>query len=384
MTRTCAGCHTGRVQLSDGTMRILNGGVNTEMNAHRFIGQLTSALKIALSTSNDSADYKTFRNQVLAVIASKPAEWFWGANSELIPPSAAAKEVGIVVSNIDDILSTMRKMNDRRLSGLSLVQKHSYNNYPNPPNLTAGAPGLVETSGLGSASLVPKMGIEKIALLLPPGPAMADIPAVWGIDPGGYANWDATLKGFARSLTSSMAVVGNPAKIDLQQNLLIQAFLPKLPPEPYPFAIDLASRARGAATYRKNCSGCHDGLPGKSRNSVIFDVDTDPLRANAITPMTAEVMSKAIKDICPETQPECRFKMGEIVVDPSSKRGYVASPLRGIWAQAPYLHNGSIPTLRQLLVPRLRINSPFLRGSISYNEKDGGWESDPREGRKPS
>lgn len=85
-------------------MRILNGGVNTEMNAHRFIGQLTSALKIALSTSNDSADYKTFRNQVLAVIASKPAEWFWGANSELIPPSAAAKEVGIVVSNIDDIL----------------------------------------------------------------------------------------------------------------------------------------------------------------------------------------------------------------------------------------------------------------------------------------
>ncbi|MBK7647067.1 MAG: hypothetical protein IPJ12_07915 [Betaproteobacteria bacterium] len=377
MTRTCAGCHTGRVQLSDGTMRILNGGVNTEMNAHRFIGQLTSALKIALSTSNDSADYKTFRNQVLAVIASKPAEWFWGANSELIPPSAAAKEVGIVVSNIDDILSTMRKMNDRRLSGLSLVQKHSYNNYPNPPNLTAGAPGLVETSGLGSASLVPKMGIEKIALLLPPGPAMADIPAVWGIDPGGYANWDATLKGFARSLTSSMAVVGNPAKIDLQQNLLIQAFLPKLPPEPYPFAIDLASRARGAATYRKNCSGCHDGLPGKSRNSVIFDVDTDPLRANAITPMTAEVMSKAIKDICPETQPECRFKMGEIVVDPSSKRGYVASPLRGIWAQAPYLHNGSIPTLRQLLVPRLRINSPFLRGSISYNEKDGGWESDP-------
>ena len=31
--------------------------------------------------------------------------------------------------------------------------------------------------------------------------------------------------------------------------------------------------------------------------------------------------------------------------------GYKADALRGIWAQAPYLHNGSVPTIGQLHVP---------------------------------
>src|SRR5262249_21185688 len=31
------------------------------------------------------------------------------------------------------------------------------------------------------------------------------------------------------------------------------------------------------------------------------------------------------------------------------QRGYVAPPLDGIWATAPYLHNGSVPTLAALL-----------------------------------
>ena len=41
----------------------------------------------------------------------------------------------------------------------------------------------------------------------------------------------------------------------------------------------------------------------------------------------------------------------ETVVDP---KGYVAPPLDGIWASAPYLHNGSIPTLWHLLNPDKR------------------------------
>jgi hypothetical protein len=55
----------------------------------------------------------------------------------------------------------------------------------------------------------------------------------------------------------------------------------------------------------------------------------------------------------------------------------VAGPLIGVWAVAPYLHNGSVPTLRQLLVPSLRTTTAFLRGSTSYNQTDGGWEWEP-------
>ena len=34
--------------------------------------------------------------------------------------------------------------------------------------------------------------------------------------------------------------------------------------------------------------------------------------------------------------------------------GYVAPPLDGVWATAPYLHNGSVPTLWHLLRPERR------------------------------
>jgi hypothetical protein len=106
-------------------------------------------------------------------------------------------------------------------------------------------------------------------------------------------------------------------------------------------------------------------------------VGTDPLRANAILPLTVVLMRKVVESACPSTQKECTFPGGETLVDPSAKRGYVAGSLYGVWAQAPYLHNGSIPTLRQLLVPALRTDAPFLRGSVSYVGKDGGWEWDP-------
>jgi hypothetical protein len=53
--------------------------------------------------------------------------------------------------------------------------------------------------------------------------------------------------------------------------------------------------------------------------------------------------------------------------------GYKADMLRGIWAQAPYLHNGSVPTLGQLLCPSTR-PTRFLRGNVNYDEALVGFE----------
>jgi mono/diheme cytochrome c family protein len=377
MTRTCASCHTGRVRLADGSTRLLHGGANTEINLHRFIGRLTSTLKPLLAASNDTPECQAFKKRILGVLASKPPDWYWGAGSKAVPPEDAAKEVAAVTANIDAVLARMRAMNERRLGGFALLQSHSYAHAQNPPSLVDGAPGLVETSGLGSAALVPAVGVDKADLVLPPGPSKADIPAVWSIDPTGYANWDGTVRGFARSLTSSLAVVGDPAKIDFAANALIQRFLGQLPPEPYPFAIDDAARARGEATFKTNCAGCHATASGRARNDLVFDVGSDPLRAQAIRPVAVMAMAKLILATCPATIAECKFDSEGPVVDPSARRFYVASPLHGIWAQAPYLHNGSVPTLRQLLVPSSRTAEPFLRGSIAYVQKDGGWEWEP-------
>jgi hypothetical protein len=47
--------------------------------------------------------------------------------------------------------------------------------------------------------------------------------------------------------------------------------------------------------------------------------------------------------------------------------GYVAAFLDGIWLRAPYLHNGSVPTLRDLLEPEGQRPTTFWRGYDLYD-----------------
>ncbi len=64
--------------------------------------------------------------------------------------------------------------------------------------------------------------------------------------------------------------------------------------------------------------------------------------------------------------------------------GYANSPLDGIWLRAPYLHNGSVPTLRDLLEPSDKRPKTFYRGYDVYDQKKVGFVGDVAEekGRK--
>src|SRR5439155_4891005 len=65
--------------------------------------------------------------------------------------------------------------------------------------------------------------------------------------------------------------------------------------------------------------------------------------------------------------------------------GYANAPLDGIWLRAPYLHNGSVPTLRDLLNPPCTSSDPnackgyrpphFYRGDDLYDPIDVGFVS---------
>ena len=58
-----------------------------------------------------------------------------------------------------------------------------------------------------------------------------------------------------------------------------------------------------------------------------------------------------------------------------SDLGYKAGPLNGIWATAPYLHNGSVPTLMELLSAN-RSQSGFCVGSRGLDGTDVGYQPD--------
>jgi hypothetical protein len=61
-------------------------------------------------------------------------------------------------------------------------------------------------------------------------------------------------------------------------------------------------------------------------------------------------------------------------------RAYKGRPLNGIWATAPYLHNGSVPNLWQLLTPEdLRVKE-FYVGSREFDPKNVGFVTDKSEG----
>jgi hypothetical protein len=61
--------------------------------------------------------------------------------------------------------------------------------------------------------------------------------------------------------------------------------------------------------------------------------------------------------------------------------GYANLPLDGVWLRAPYLHNGSVPTLRALLFPEER-PAVFYRGYDVYDWEQVGFVSAGPEAEK--
>lgn len=59
---------------------------------------------------------------------------------------------------------------------------------------------------------------------------------------------------------------------------------------------------------------------------------------------------------------------------------YKARPLNGVWASAPYLHNGSVPTLAQMLTPPAERTKRFFVGTRQYDPVDVGFRQLEAEG----
>ena len=115
-----------------------------------------------------------------------------------------------------------------------------------------------------------------------------------------------------------------------------------LRPPRYPYAIDPALAARGHELFDSpevgcyRCHGVYDGRGHVSWPGVHADVGTDPSRIAVVSAAFIEAF-----DNSPLAAEGALVKSG----------GYAATPLTGVWANFPYLHNGSVPTLHHLLGP---------------------------------
>jgi mono/diheme cytochrome c family protein len=128
-------------------------------------------------------------------------------------------------------------------------------------------------------------------------------------------------------------------------------------PPRFPGTIDTVLAAEGEALYRRRCAGCHGSVEvrdGRARLTMFPNrlvpqdsIGSDPARWQAVS----DALVGAIR-----SSGEASF------IDAARTGGYVAPPLSGVWATAPYLHNGSVPTLWQLLRPDERPERFYVGG----------------------
>lgn len=146
----------------------------------------------------------------------------------------------------------------------------------------------------------------------------------------------------------------------------IDSFLKSLRAPRYPFAIDAEKAARGRALFEANCVKCHGtyGPGGEYPNKVVpIDIiGTDPARLRGLTD---EFIDHYNATWLAADYP---------VVEPPT--GYQAPPLDGVWATAPYLHNGSVPTLEHVLKSSERpalFKRPASTDFAHYDQDRVGW-----------
>jgi mono/diheme cytochrome c family protein len=135
----------------------------------------------------------------------------------------------------------------------------------------------------------------------------------------------------------------------------IQAYLVSLRAPLYPRSIDSVLADSGKKIFHRDCAGCHgtysaDPLDDESDSypNLLIPLDvigTDPAVANAGVVHAPELVDWYNGSFYGSVTP---------VVPDDPFPGYVPPPLDGVWATAPYLHNGSVPNLELLLNSKAR------------------------------
>lgn len=152
------------------------------------------------------------------------------------------------------------------------------------------------------------------------------------------------------------------------------------PPSPWstaldpadPFHLDAALVSRGEALHRQHCGGCHQPDGPRFRTVIpVAEVGTDDHRVRMWNATAAERYNN---------YREGRHAWGFTGFRDAD--GYVAVPHTGLWLRGPYLHNGSVPTLRDMLRPPAERPTLFWRGYDLIDADNGGFVSSGAEAER--
>jgi len=225
----------------------------------------------------------------------------------------------------------------------------------------AHGPGRTDTANLFRMQLDQNPAGDDI-------PGIVDYPSLWNQGPraeqGGGQHWDGDNDSFReRNYTSALASGATEESLDAPAVDRVSEWITHLPPPAYPAAIDGTKAQLGKVLWqREGCHDCHDF--GGSKAGAVLPLDvigTDPGRVHAFTAATAAAF--------------VRLGVGKSwhITHYRKTNGYLDVWTDGVWARGPYLHNGSVPTLYDLLLPPAERPREFYRGCSVLDEKKVGW-----------
>lgn len=221
--------------------------------------------------------------------------------------------------------------------------------------------------------------------------AAVDFPSIWLQQPrqGMQLHWDGNnVMSEERNKNAAFGTGTTPPTIDLAAIGRIEKWLLTVAPPKYPHPIDATMAARGAGIYAQYCAGCH-GANGRefalpdgsaSRECVQSNEDGASLYGPRVGRITRAEEIGTDRHRLDSFSYELAVHLGTIYAGYPHRYchyrktfGYANMPLDGIWLRAPYLHNGSVPTLRDLLEPALARPRMFYRGNDVYDARNVGF-----------
>lgn len=196
----------------------------------------------------------------------------------------------------------------------------------------------------------------------------SDVPPLWHVKKKNALYYNGMGRGDFRKLLMQASLLGlsdsSAAREIFRHFDDVVAWLESLEAPAYPRTINPNLASAGKMLFTDKCEKCHGTYGEASRypNKMVAleEVKTDPYYARYILSVSG----------FPEWYNNSWFAKSPPYSQILPSAGYIAPPLDGVWATAPYLHNGSVPTLEDLLNSQQR--PVYWQRSGKSNDYD--WE----------
>jgi len=405
---TCGGCHIGRVKKDDGKMLYLDGGINSEFNTVGFRKRMvetfdTLTADIKGETEKEKQLTSIFLQALEKIEKSRPGYFYnnYQFEGRHFDTEYEKQQISLFKAQANTIIPAYSKRIREVYSGWKVLVDKNYKSAKK--EMMAGYGGMEDAISFNSVdaylNLSKKTFISLFAgIALADHAAITDIMAVWDqqkrnprwndekndlIDGGGQWNGHIPLPVYKNLAAQLTLGVDN---VDVQVSAFSDVLLDKLPAPAYPFDVDVKLAKKGKQLYEKNCLACHRDNNGK----VYKNIGTHIGRAKVAGKIISTAAVSSFTEVCsPELTIEMFGKQEKpcgsykgvslkgkerfAMTKPARHDGYNALPLTGIWAQAPYLHNGSVPTIYHLLMPETRPIA-FMKSKLTYDQEKLGFE----------